>query len=129
DVCSSDLVAGGALPAGAGDGGDDMGAGVDAAHAVVFGIDDEEVVVAVDGDPLRAVEGGLERRSSVAAVALLAPAGNGGDAGGPGVHAAHAVPLPLADKEIAGAVADHRARAVQRRGGRRTAIARVLALA
>src|SRR5206468_9428494 len=74
DVCSSDLrraaVAGAAAPAVAGDGADQAGAGVDPADGVVLGVDDVEVAGAVDGQFLRAVEGGFVGGAAVAGEAL-----------------------------------------------------------
>ena len=70
-------VAGEPLLAGAGEGGDRPRLRVDLADAVVPGVGDVDGAVRADGEAVRPVELGLERRAAVAAVALLARAGEG----------------------------------------------------
>src|ERR671922_2387612 len=58
---------------------DQPASSIDATDAVVFGIDEDDVVVAIDGDLLRAIEGGLQRRPMIASVAPFTRTGNGAD--------------------------------------------------
>ena len=94
-------VAAVAFFAAARDGGDDAGLAVDLAHDGVEAIDDVEVVVLVDDDGVRFIEGRRGRFAAVAGVAFLAGAGDGGDDAGLQIDLADAVIGGLGDVEMA----------------------------
>ena len=93
-------VAGEALCAGAGDGGDDAGGGVDLADAVVAGVGEVEVAGGVEGEGGGEIELGGGGEGVVAGEAGDAGAGDGGDDAGGEVEFADAVVVGVGDVEI-----------------------------
>src|SRR2546425_604778 len=92
--------------AGAGDGGDDPGAGCDLADAEVALVSNEEVARGIDGDIVREVQRGAGGQAAVAAEAGNAAAGDGGDDPGAGRDLTDAVVLGVRDEQIALGVDD-----------------------
>src|SRR6202035_1794596 len=119
----------GALPAAAGDRGDGSGAQVHAADRVFFGIDDQQVALAVDRQLLRRVEGSGEGRPAVAAISPLPGAGYRRNDPAVRVDGPQRAALPLED--VNGPVGRDfdGAGAVNPGSRRRTAVAAVIGLA
>ena len=108
---------------GAGDRGDDPGAGGDPADAVVTGVRDEEVARSVDGDAGRVPELRAGGGAPVAEEARTAGAGERGDDAGAGRDPADAVVRRVRDEEVAGGVDGDRVGKVQHGMGCRAAVA------
>src|SRR5262245_49787863 len=62
-----------------GNGGDHPADPVDTPETVVFGIDEDDIAMAIDGDFFRSIEGGLQRRPMVAGVASFSGPGHRAD--------------------------------------------------
>src|ERR1051325_661710 len=97
-------VAGEARLAGAGHGRDDLRLCVHPADEMIFHFDEEQVAVLVEADFIRLIQGGLERRASVAGIAGVAGAGDGRNRSGAG-HPADDVVAHVATVERAVATA------------------------
>lgn len=96
----------------AGDGGDDVGFVVDFPDGLVFGIDDEDVVLFIEGDAFGAVEGGVCGGGVVAGVSFFARAGDVGEDVGVEVEFENGVAFAEGDVEMVvvgeeGTRADH----------------------
>ena len=65
-----------------GDGGDQPARRIDTPETVVFGIDEHDIVLAIDGDFFGSIEGGMQRRPMVASIAPFSGPGHGSDDAG-----------------------------------------------
>ena len=117
-----------ALP-GAREGLDEPGLQVDAPHAVVPDVADQQAPVGGEHDAVRGAKPGLRRRSAVTGESRLAGAGYRGDDPGPHVHLADRVVVALDDIEVAAGVELDLVRHVQHGVRRRPAVAAVAPLA
>ena len=93
-------VAAEARGAGAGDSGDNRGAGRHPADSVVVGVRDEEIAHGVDSDVGRGPQHGVSCRAAVAAEAGDAGAGDRGNARGADRHPADPVALGVRNEEV-----------------------------
>src|SRR5205823_1924974 len=93
-------VAGVALLPGAGEGADSTRLRVDLADAVVPGVSQVDVPVGRHGEAVHAVEPRAERRSAIAAVALLTRARDRAE-DAPGVHLADMLARQLDEEALA----------------------------
>jgi hypothetical protein len=84
----------------AGNGGDQPASGFDAPETMVFGIDEHDIVLAIDGDFFGSIEGGLQRRPMVASVASFSGPGNGSDDPCAHVHSTHLMIVPQTNVEV-----------------------------
>jgi hypothetical protein len=73
---------------------------LDAPDTVVFGIDEHDIVLAIDGDLFWAIEGGLQRRPMVTSVALCPGPGDGANDARLHVHLTHLVVISQTDIEV-----------------------------
>ena len=109
--------------AAAGDGGDDVGGGGDFADAVIAGVGEVEIIVAVEGDGSWEIELGGDGGGVVSGEARGASAGDGGDDAGGGVDAADSVVMGVGDVKVADRVEGEALWGIEGGGGGRAVIA------
>ena len=78
----------------AGNGSDQPAGRIDTPETMVFGIDEHDIVLAIDGNFFGSIEGGLQRCAMVASVASFSGPGNGSDDPRPHVHATNFMIVP-----------------------------------
>ncbi len=100
-VGSRTAVAGIARLAGAGDGADKAGYGIDLADPAVQGVEYIEIAVGVESNAVGVVEQGVGGRTAIAAIARLAGTGDDADNSGIEVESANAVAVAIGDIELA----------------------------
>ena len=121
-LCCGEAVAAALLGAVAGEGGDDARIQVDAPNALVLHVCDQQAAAPVEVAVVGFAELGVNGRSAVAAIGLLAVARNGGDSAGGCVDLAYHVVQPVDHVHIAVYVNLQRIGLVEGSLGRRTSV-------